>query len=312
MAAVQRKLEKLSNADVSVLIQGENGTGKEVLARFIHQHSPCKQGPFINVTCPAIPASLLESELFGYQKGSFTGAHADKKGRVELAHGGTLFMDEIAELESPLQAKLLQFLQDGQFSRIGAKSNSLVKTRMICATHRNLEDEIGKGSFRQDLFYRINVVSVQLPPLRERVDDIPMLCEYFLDGHTERFGTVRRHLTPRALTLLQRHSWPGNIRELENLIKRFVILGSDEAIAEALVGHNLGRPVLDEDGDGSMSLKSMTRRAVRELEHKLILQTLQTHNWNRKHSARVLGISYRALLYKLKEAGVSPADGEHA
>ena len=305
MAAVRQKLEKLVNAAVPVLIQGESGTGKEIICRFIHQRSPWNEGPFVKVNCPAIPGTLLESELFGYEKGAFTGAYGSKQGRVEQAHGGTLFLDEIAELEPSLQAKLLQFLQDGQFSRIGAQSETAVKIRVICATNRDLEEEIGLGNFRQDLFYRINVVNLQLPPMRERLMDLPILTNYFIEIYSVKFNTRPRPLSARVMAMLQGYRWAGNIRELENLMKRYVILGSEEAITSELI--NRERDPLDGDivTDGTISLKAVTRRAVRELERKIILKTLQANNWNRKQSAQVLKISYRALLYKLKDAGVT-------
>jgi len=305
MAALHQKLDKLATAAVPILIQGESGSGKEIICRYIHQHSPWNGGPFVKVNCPAIPGTLLESELFGYEKGAFTGAYGLKMGRVEMADGGTLFLDEIAELDPSLQAKLLQVLQDGQFSRIGAHSETMVRVRVICATNRNLEEEIGLGNFRQDLFYRINVVNLQLPSLRERSADIPSLCNYFLAVYSEKFNTRPHPISSRVMGLLQGYTWTGNIRELENLIKRYVILGSEDAITGELV--NRERDHLDPDiaTDGSVSLKTVTRRAVRELERKIILKTLQANNWNRKQSAQVLKISYRALLYKLKEAGVT-------
>lgn len=305
MQAVRKRLERLAVAAVPVLIQGESGTGKEIICRLIHQRSPWSEGPFVKVNCPAIPGTLLESELFGYEKGSFTGAYGSKLGRVELAHGGTLFLDEIAELEPGLQAKLLQLLQDGQFSRIGAQSDTMVKVRVVCATNRDLEEEIGLGNFRQDLFYRINVVNVQLPPLRERLMDVPILCDYFLGVYSEKFNARPKPLSARIVGMLQSYRWGGNIRELENLMKRYVILGSEDAIINELM--NDDRDPLDADiaTDGSISLKAVTRRAVRELEKKIILKVLQANNWNRKQSAHVLKISYRALLYKLKEAGVT-------
>ena len=305
MAAVRRRLDKVAGAQVPVLIQGESGTGKEIICRYIHQRCEWNDGPFVKVNCPAIPGTLLESELFGYEKGAFTGAYGSKLGRVEQAHGGTLFLDEIAELEPALQAKLLQLLQDGQFSRIGAQIETAVKVRVICATNRDLEEEIGLGNFRQDLFYRINVVNIQLPSLRERLADIPILTSYFLEVYSNKFNTRPRPLTARILGMLQSYRWSGNIRELENLMKRYVILGSEDAITSELVSRE--RDPLDGDivTDGSVSLKTVTRRAVRELERKIILKTLQAHNWNRKQSALALKISYRALLYKLKDAGVT-------
>jgi two-component system response regulator AtoC len=250
--------------------------------------------------------------LFGYERGAFTGADRSKSGRVEQAHGGTLFLDEIAELDPTLQAKLLQLLQDGQFSRIGARAETAVKVRVICATNRNLEEEIGLGNFRQDLFYRINVVTLQLAPLRERVADIPILCDYFVRVFSERFGRRPRPLSQSMIAVLQRRRWVGNIRELENVIKRYVILGSEEILAAELNNHE--PDILDTDlvADGSISLKAVTRRAVRELERKIIFKTLEANHWNRKQSAQALKISYRALLYKLKEARIGSREDERS
>src|SRR5512141_384551 len=220
MQSVRSKLERVAVANLPVLIQGESGTGKEIIARIIHARSPWQTGPFVKVNCPAIPGSLLESELFGYEKGAFTGATGTKPGRVEFANRGTLFLDEIAELDPALQAKLLQLLQDGQFCRIGAQEDKKVEARVVCSTNRNLQDEIDVGNFRQDLFYRINVLQIQLPPLRDRKEDIPLLVGYLLDLYNEKFNCQARPLSAQVIRILQEYHWPGNIRELENLVKR--------------------------------------------------------------------------------------------
>ena len=304
MRMVRQKVEKLAGTNVPVLIQGESGTGKEVLAKLVHKLSPWQDGPFVKVNCPAIPGTLLESELFGYEKGAFTGAYGTKPGRVELANRGTLFLDEISELDMSLQAKLLQLLQDGQFCRIGAQEDRRVEVRVLCATNRQLEQEIQTGGFRQDLYYRINVINLNVPPLRERWSDIPPLISYFLDSYSRTFGMPAAPLSSHVMQLLQRYDWPGNIRELENLIKRFVILGTEEAITSELVSHGqtyFTPRILQGD---SVSLKEITRQAVQELERKIILQVLQANHWNRKVSARKLKISYRALLYKIHQAGL--------
>ncbi len=307
MQAVRERIEKVAAANVPVLIHGESGTGKEVVAKLLHRQSPWKDGPFVKVNCPAIPGTLLESELFGYERGAFTGAYGSKPGRVELAHRGTLFLDEIAELDSGLQAKLLQLLQDGQFCRIGAQEDKRVEVRMVCATNRQLEREIETGAFRQDLFYRINVVNLHLPPLRERAEDLPILVNHFLKFHNEKYNCQTRALSPEFMRLFQSYDWPGNIRELENLMKRYVILGSEEAIASEIVNRERSKPFDPElPTDGPVSLKKITRQAVQELERKIILKALQANHWNRKRAARALNISYRALLYKIKEAGVPP------
>src|SRR5262249_21273003 len=230
MQMLQHKLRVVAGANVPILITGENGTGKEVLARMIHQQSPWSDGPFVKVNCPAIPGTLLESELFGYERGAFTGALRSKPGRVELAHRGTLFLDEIGELELGLQAKLLQLLQDGQFCKIGAQEDSKVEVRVVCATNRNLDQEVANGSFRQDLYYRINVVNLALPPLRDRRSDLPQLIAHFIDSYNAPLGRRSKMISGPLMQVLERYHWPGNIRELANLMKRYVILGTEEAI----------------------------------------------------------------------------------
>jgi two-component system response regulator AtoC len=306
MAQIRQKVEKISGADVPVLIQGESGTGKEVIARMIHRRSGRGSGPFVKVNCAAIPGTLLESELFGYERGSFTGAVTSKPGRVELANGGTLFLDEIAEMDLGLQAKLLQLLQDGQFWRIGGRENIVVNVRIVCATNRDLDVEIAAGRFRQDLFYRINVVTVQLPPLRERSEDIQSLVRYFVDQHSRKYGSEAQAPSEYALRLLQKHHWPGNIRELSNLMERFTILGSEDAITNELLGSapSAPRSKTAPHANGSIPLKSITRHSVQELERKIILRALIAHRWNRKRAAQDLKISYRALLYKIRQAGL--------
>jgi two-component system response regulator AtoC len=304
MQAVRSRLGKVAAANVPVLITGESGTGKDIIARLIHALSPWKTGPYVKVNCPAIPGTLLESELFGYERGAFTGAVGSKPGRVELAHRGTLFLDEISELDPSLQSKLLQLLQDGQFCRIGAQEDKKVEVRVVCATNRHLESEIESGAFRQDLYYRINVVNLHMPALRERRGDIEDLCTYFLEYYNRKFNCRARPLSSEVLAVLQKYHWPGNIRELENLIKRYVILGHEEVITNDLVAREPDFFNPEISFDGPISLKKMTRQCVRELERKVILKVLQQHHWNRKQSARTLGISYRALLYKIRDAGL--------
>ena len=304
MQAVRSRLGKVAAANVPVLITGESGTGKDIIARLIHGLSPWKTGPYVKVNCPAIPGTLLESELFGYERGAFTGAVGSKPGRVELAHRGTLFLDEISELDPSLQSKLLQLLQDGQFCRIGAQEDKKVEVRVVCATNRRLESEIESGSFRQDLYYRINVVNLHMPALRERRGDIEDLSTYFLEYYNRKFNCRARPLSNEVMAVLQKYHWPGNIRELENLIKRYVILGHEEVITNDLVAREPDFFNPEISFDGPISLKKMTRQCVRELERKVILKVLQQHHWNRKQSARTLGISYRALLYKIRDAGL--------
>lgn len=305
MQALRSRMDKVANANVPVLIHGESGTGKDIIARMIHALSPWKTGPYVKVNCPAIPGTLLESELFGYEKGAFTGAYGTKPGRVEMAHRGTLFLDEISELDLALQSKLLQLLQDGQFCRIGAQEDKKVEVRIVCATNRHLETEIENGTFRQDLYYRINVVNLHLPPLRERRADIAMLVNYFLEYYNRKYNCRAKNLSGELMSVLHKYHWPGNIRELENLIKRYVILGTEDVITSELVVRTEQEFFNAEVNlDGPISLKKLTRQATRELERKIILKVLQANHWNRKQAARALCISYRALLYKIRDAGL--------
>jgi two-component system response regulator AtoC len=307
MNRLRQNLAKVAETGIPVLITGESGTGKELMARLLHRDSLVCAGPFVQVNCAAIPATLLESELFGFEKGAFTGALDKKPGRVELAHSGTLFLDEIGELVPTSQAKLLQLLQDGQFSRIGGQEDKNVNVRFIFATNVDLEEQIALGNFREDLFYRINVVNLHLPPLRERLEDIPALCDYFIARHNQKFECHAGPLSGDCLRALQEYHWPGNIRQLENLTKRFVILGSEEAILSELRGREPEFFHFIIPPQEQVSLKQITRRAVREVERKVILKMVEASNWNRKRAAQRLNISYRALLYKLKEVGVPSA-----
>lgn len=314
MEVVRLKIRKVAGTNVPVLIQGESGTGKEILARLLHFQAPWSDGPFVKVCCPAIPSTLLESELFGYERGAFTGAYGTKPGRIEMANRGTLFLDEISELDMGLQAKLLQLLQDGQFSRIGAQEDKRVEVRVVCATNRRLDKEIEAGSFRLDLYYRVNVLDMQLPPLRERREDIPDLVGYFLQTHGTMFKCSPPPVSPGMMQALRAYDWPGNIRQLENLVKRYVILGSEEEVTRDLIA---ARPNMifepEIPAEGPISLRKITQQAVFDLERKIILRTLQAHHWNRKRAARALSISYRSLLYKIRDAGLSaPGDASAA
>ncbi|MBI3668488.1 MAG: sigma-54-dependent Fis family transcriptional regulator [Acidobacteria bacterium] len=312
MVAIRQNLQETANANIPVLLEGQSGTGKEVLAKVIHRRSPWGCGPFVKVNCPAIPGTLLESELFGYETGALAGACGSRPGPVQPAHRGTLFLDEIAELDRALQAKLLQLLQDGQFCRIGAQEEKRLEVRVVCATNRQLQHETGVGAFRQDLFYRINIVTMQLPPLRERRGDIPLLTNYFLETYSKKYGSEVPPLSNRLIGILQRHHWPGNIRELENLIKRYVILGSEADLLSSLqsADQNYLNPEIPRDG--VFPLKKVVRKAAKQLERKIILGTLETNRWNRKMTARALSISYAALLYKMREAGVPAIRGPRA
>ncbi len=304
MQTVRQRVERAAGLNVPILILGESGSGKEVLARFIHERSPWRSGPFIKVNCPAIPGTLLESELFGYEKGAFTGANNAKPGRIELAEGGTLFLDEIAELDAGLQAKLLHVLQDGRFTRIGDHEERRMDARIICATNRALQHEIETGSFRSDLFYRINVISISLPPLRDRRDDIPYLAEYLRNVFNQRFGHSSAPLSRETLHLLQQRDWPGNIRELENCIARYVILGSEEAFYGERDDRQPVNIAYEPTPDGNIPLKRIAQQVTRRMERELILKVLQANHWNRRKAAEILKISYRALLYKVRQAGL--------
>lgn len=305
MRGIQTRLRALARSNVPVLIQGESGTGKEVLARLIHASSELHAGPFVKVSCPAIPSGLFESELFGYERGAFTGANSNRLGRVTLANGGTLFLDEIAELDPGLQAKLLQLLQDGRFCPIGAREEKSVEVRIICATNRKLDAAVAAGTFRQDLFYRINVVNLSLPPLRRRTEDLPEFVRHFIDLYNSEFNCSAKGLSQELLGLFHEYHWPGNIRQLENLIKRYVILESEEAISgdvltKAEVNHTFAE-LPEVTQAASISLKKITKGMVRDFERQIIIKMLQVHGWNRVETARALNISYRALLYKLKD-----------
>jgi two-component system, NtrC family, response regulator AtoC len=304
MRAVRQRMDRAAGLNVPILILGESGTGKEVLARFIHDRSPWNSGPFVKVNCPAIPGTLLESELFGFQKGAFTGANAPKPGRMELAQGGTIFLDEIAELDGGLQAKLLHVLQDGHFTRIGDHEEKRMDARVICATNRQLQAEIENGGFRSDLFYRINVISISLPSLRERREDIPQLVEYLRQAFNRRFQKDSPPVSSELVRLLQQRDWPGNVRELENCMARYVILGSEEAF----YGERAERKPFSFDyemtPEGTIPLKRIAQQVTRRMENDLILKVLQANHWNRRKAAEVLKISYRALLYKVRQAGL--------
>ena len=306
MISIRQKVQKVLGTDVPILIQGENGTGKGLLAHYIHSRSPMSSGAFVKVNCAAIPGALLESELFGYEKGSFTDAHTSKPGYVEMAHRGTLFLDEIADLDLGLQAKVLQLLQDGHFSRIGDKQERRAETRIICATNRDLGAEVEAGRFRNDLFYRINVISINLPSLRDRHEDVALLAEYFLRQLNARFERDTPPFSRESLDNLSSREWRGNIRELENVVARYAILGSLDT-AEPEMPPRPPRTAAYRVGvDGTIPLKRIAKQAIREMEGNLILNALRENKWNRRKAAQALNISYRALIYKIREAGLSP------
>jgi len=304
MAEVWQRAEKVCHTNVPVLLHGEGGTGKETLARWMHKKSSYCGGQFVKVNCAAIPGALLESELFGYEKGAFTGAHISKPGRVEAAHNGTLFLDEIADLDPSLQSKLLQFLQDGRFTPIGGEQEKLVGTRLICATNKDLEQGIDGGTFRADLYYRINVVRIRLPRLRERREDIPALVEYFLTQFQEKFAKPAEPLSTVMLQYLQNLEWPGNIRELSNGIARHVLVGAEANIGPEPVAKPRSGRSRNPRSTVNVSLKQLSKEAVREREKTYILEALKANQWNRRKTAEVLKISYRTLIYKIRDAGL--------
>jgi len=378
MAEVRDLIERVSDTDITVLVRGESGTGKELVARALHERSLRKDRAFVKVNCAALPTELLESELFGFEKGAFTGAIQHKPGKFEFANYGTMFLDEIGDMSFPLQAKLLQVLQDGEFSRLGGKTDVRVDVRVVAATNCDLEAAVAEGRFREDLYFRLNVVTILLPPLRERREEIPLLVDHFLKKYSVQYNKPLASVSPELAREFMNYDWPGNVRQLENLIKRMVVLGSEAPIfadlrhspspipfgvhAGASVGARAasrelppssspsrpfvamppqpvtpppvaaapspapqfasvgaGTAALDPMagavtaavaatmGTGSVSLKDIARTAAREAERELILRMLTRTRWNRKEAAEILGISYKALLYKIKENGLDKA-----
>jgi two-component system response regulator AtoC len=304
MAEVRQRAQKISRTNVPILLCGEGGTGKEALARWIHVNSEYATGEFVKVSCAAIPGTLLESELFGYEQGAFTGANVAKPGRVEMAHRGTLFLDEIADLDLNLQSKLLQFLQDGTFSRIGDHSERRIDARVICATHKDLDQETEAGRFRQDLFYRIHGFRLKVPTLRERREDIPALADFFRVHFEKQFGKKTEMFPPEMLQYLQNLNWPGNLRELSNGVARYVLIGPEAVIYQEHAPKKR-KAVRSAEGNGTpMTLKRLAKEAIREMERNVILETLRVNQWNRRKTALALKISYRALIYKIHDAGL--------
>jgi two-component system, NtrC family, response regulator AtoC len=320
MRDVREIIEQVADTDITVLVRGESGTGKELVARTIFQLSSRRDQPFVKVNCAALPSELLESELFGFEKGAFTGAQKRKLGKFEYANRGAIFLDEISEMHPALQAKLLQVLQDGEFSRLGGESDVHVDTRVIAATNRNLEEAVGDGSFREDLYYRLNVVTVHLPPLRERTDGIPLLVDHFLRKNNEQYRKDLKALSSETMDVFMKYHWPGNVRELENMVRRMVVLGNESTVLEeiSLRGSapssrsaqpdsalDLGALGVDFSKGEAIDLKAISRRAAQVAEKRVIERVLQQTRWNRKEAAEKLQISYKALLYKMKENGLS-------
>lgn len=304
MVEIKNVIEEVADSELTVLIRGESGTGKEIVARMIHSRSGRREEPFVKVNCAAIPRDLLEAELFGFEKGAFTGAHKTKPGRFEIANKGTMFLDEIGDMPMELQSKLLQVLEQQEFVRVGGINNIQVDVRIVCATNKDLEKAISEGHMRDDLFYRLNEITVNLPPLTQRRDDIPLLVEHFLDKYSILYGKEHRRLKNETVRLLQNHDWPGNVRQLENLIKQIVVRSDENIIYDTLKGSIPGQvkkgPLVD-TSDGDFSLKKKVQKVVSDVEKVLISRVLHKTNWNRRKAAKLLNISYRSLLYKIKE-----------
>ena len=338
MREVRQLIDRVADTDVTVLIRGESGTGKEVVARAIHAASPRSDRTFVKMNCAALPSELLESELFGFERGAFTGAIQQKPGKFEFANHGTMFLDEISEIPTSLQAKLLQVIQDGEFARLGGRGDVRVDVRILAATNRDLEQAVAEGQFREDLFFRLNVVCITLPPLRQRRDEIPQLLDHFLHQYAQHYNKPAPCLTSDILRLFAEYEWPGNVRELENAAKRIVILGTDAPLRRELAEAIASRtrvpdpiPALRSQSPPAHavpvppraaapapespaaplpivgSLKDVGRLAAREAERALIMRTLHQTRWNRRAAAAILGISYKALLYKIKEAELEKA-----
>jgi len=308
MQEVLRVMDQVAATDITVLVRGESGTGKELVAREICARSRRRDRPFVKVNCAAIPSGLLESELFGYEKGSFTGAVTRKPGKFEFANHGTIFLDEISEMHPSLQAKLLHVLQDSEFSRLGGDEDVSVDVRVITATNRQIEKELQNGNFREDLYYRINVVSIHLPPLRERMEDVLELAEFFMRKYAGIFDKEYVPLAKNTLSLFHSYHWPGNVRELENIIKKIVVLENQESALRDLgmaAGHGVPENGNPNGQPQRFSLKKVGKHAAQEAEKQLILETLLQTRWNRKKAADLLDISYKALLYKIKQSGIS-------
>jgi two-component system response regulator AtoC len=295
--------EKTAQYDTTVLITGESGTGKELIARGIHFHGQRAKGPLVPVNCGGIPENLLESELFGYKKGAFTGADRDKKGLFEEADGGTIFLDEIGELPLALQVKLLRVLQESEIRPVGGSKTRKIDVRVIAATAKNLEEEIQKGTFREDLFYRLNVMTIRLPGLRERPEDIPLLCRHFLERFNRRLGKALEDIPAAVMALMMKHAWPGNVRELENVIERAVVLADGDTVLPEHLPPEFGSDSQRFQAEHIFRGYSL-KEAQRVLEEQLIIKALKETDGNRTQAARLLEISHPSLLSKIKSYGI--------
>jgi two-component system response regulator AtoC len=305
MRAIRSVIESIADTDTTVLLRGESGVGKDLVARAVHAASMRRNGPFIKVNCAAIPQGLLESEFFGHEKGAFTGAHRRKPGQFEYANKGTIYLDEIAELPLGVQAKLLHVLQDFRFSRVGGHGLIAADTRVIAATNRDLEEAMTRGEFREDLYYRLNVVEIRVPPLRERREEIPALASWFLAKFNAQYGR-QKQLQPETIARLQDYSWLGNVRELENAIRRLVVLTDGEQTVEALLDRRRVGLVEAPRPRVTESLREIARRGAREAERKALTEVLEQVHWNRAEASRILKVSYKTLLNKICECGLTP------
>jgi transcriptional regulator with PAS, ATPase and Fis domain len=313
MLKIRQQILQIAPVDVPIFISGESGVGKEVVARMIHLRSKRQQQAFIKVNCAALPGELLESELFGFEQGAFTGAVRAKPGKFELAHKGTIFLDEIAEMSPHLQAKLLHVLQDGQYSRLGARAVVNVDVRVLAATNMDVKEAMRSGRFREDLYYRLNVLSLHIPPLRERTSEIPLLFRHFLVKYSEKYQKRAPDPSKSLLEAAIRYSWPGNLRELENFVKRYVILeddaGSFRELLEMTTQQHRIAPREETPAPKEQGLKALVRGLKDEAEMEAIADALEKTNWCRKDAARMLGISYKALLYKMRQFNLDSGRG---
>jgi len=315
MRAIREMVEQVAPINTTILFRGESGVGKDLVARAVHAASPRADRPFVKVNCAALPAGLLESELFGHEKGAFTGASRRKLGMFELANGGSIYLDEIGELPLTLQAKLLHVVQDLQFSRVGGGETILVDTRIMASTNRNLELALSRGEFREDLYYRLNVVEMHVPPLRERREEIPVLASIFLERFNREYRQSREFL-PETLAIIANCPWPGNVRELENFVHRFVVLGNAERSHQELdaalrASRSSAPPVAaappapspspSTADDLTRGLRAIARSAAREAEGKALREVLDRVHWHRVEAARILKVSYKTLLSKIAE-----------
>ncbi len=315
MRKIRSQAALVANVDIPVLLLGESGTGKEVLARLIHKLSPRAHRTFLKVNCAAVPADLLESELFGYEPGAFTGANHAKPGKFELCNKGTILLDEIGEMPPLLQAKLLHVLQDQTFSRLGSRSVIKVDVRILAATNINIPEALATKRLREDLYYRLNAFTLHLPPLRDRKEEVPILLKHSMTRMAERYARAPLPLTPALLKACHDHTWPGNLRELNNFLKRYLILGDENLAVSELQPKGDGpggtRSDTGSRNDSGGGLKSLARSAKDEAEAEAITQALDQTNWNRKQAAAILQISYKALLYKIRQYGIAEVKAHH-